>query len=115
TYITKYIEISGCPYNIDQPIYKVGFSNEDEIEDFFVQYNCVDITSKVQRDFGIVSKVKHFNNSCLNQYLPKEIEYSSVFLKVRFIHIKGSCELIVLPFILLPPVKYEILDQLFEL
>lgn len=115
TYITKYIEISGCPYNIDQPIYKVSFSNEEEIEIFFAQNNCVDITSKVQRDFGIVSKVTHFNNSCLKQYLPKEIDYSSVFLKVRFIHIKGSCELIVLPFILLPPVKYEILDQLFEL
>ena len=115
TYITKYIEISGCPYNIDQPIYKVSFSKENEIENFFVENNCVDITSKAQRDFGIVSKVTQFNNSCLKQYFPKEIDYSSVFLKIRYIYIKGSCEIIVLPFILLPPIKYEILDRLFEL
>lgn len=115
TYITQYIVAAGCPYNIDQPIYKVYFNGQDEIETFFEKNNCVDTTSKLQKKFGIISRVIHFKSSILEGIFPKDISLEHVFLKVRLIHRRNSEEILFLPFILLPEISYSQLEQLYRL
>ncbi len=115
TYITQYIAVSGCPYNIDQPIYKVSFQGSDEVAEFFEKNNYIDTTSSLQEKFNIVSRVIHFKSSILEQIFPKDISLDHVFLKVRLIHKKDSNEILFLPFVLLPEISYAQLEQLYQL
>lgn len=115
TYITQYIVASGCPYNIDQPIYKVRFNGQEEITAFFEKNNCVDTTSKIQEKFDIISRVIHFKSSILEDIFPKDIALDRVFLKIRLVHQKNSDEILFLPFILLPEISYSQLEQLYQL
>lgn len=115
TYITQYIVAAGCPYNIDQPIYRVCFKGQHEIAAFFEKNNCVDTTSKLQEKFDIISRVIHFRSSILEDIFPKDIPLEHVFLKVRLIYQKNSEEILFLPFILLPEISYSQLEQLYQI
>lgn len=115
TYISQYIVASGCPYNIDQPIYKVCFEGQDEIADFFEKNNYVDTTSVLQEKFDISSRVIHFKSSILEHIFPKDIALEHVFLKIRLIYQKNSREILLLPFVLLPEISYSQLEQLYQL
>lgn len=115
TYITQYIVASGCPYNIDQPIYKVLFNGQDEIADFFEKNNYVDTTSMLQEKFDITNRVIHFKSTILEHIFPRNIALERVFLKVRMIHQKNSNEILLLPFVLLPEINYSQLEQLYQL
>lgn len=115
TYITRYIVASGCPYNVDQPIYKVRFDGQDEIATFYKKNNYVDTTSMLQEKFDITSRVIHFKSTILEHIFPKNIALEHVFLKVRMIHQKNSSEILFLPFVLLPEISYSQLEQLYQL
>lgn len=47
-YITRYIEASMLPYNIDQPTVLVEYGSE-ELDDFMYEHRLTDITSTVQK------------------------------------------------------------------
>lgn len=115
TYITQYIVASGCPYNIDQPIYRVRFNRQDEVAILFEKNNYVDTTSMLQKKFDITSRVIHFKSIALKNIFPEEIELEHVFLKIRLVHQKNSREILLLPFVLLPEISYSQLEKLYQL
>lgn len=115
TFITQYIAASGCPYNIDQPIYKVYFKNSSEAERFFALNKYVDITSSTQQQFGICSRAAHFKSTILRHIFPEEISLEHVYVKIRMIYNKTSGEMLLLPFVLLPEISYTLVEKLYEL
>lgn len=115
TFITEYIAASGCPYNIDQPIYKIYFRDHDEVEHFFALNKYVDITSSTQQQFGICSRVTHFKSTMLKNIFPEEIPLEHVYVKIRMIYNKVSGEMLLLPFVLLPEIDYSLVEKLYEL
>lgn len=115
TYITKYIEAVGCPYNIDQPIYRIKFETQDKCDHFLNLNKNVEITSTTQKEFGVASRVIHFESSFLEGILPGEIDLKKVFIKIREIYTVNSKKIILLPFILLPPISYKTLEHVFNI
>lgn len=115
TYITRYIEATGCPYNIDQPIYQLEFNTYEGREQFLKNNKNVEITSSTQKEFGVSSRVIHFSSYFLQNILPKEIDLNRVYVKIRAIHEKESKKMLLLPFILLPSISYKTLNKLYNL
>lgn len=115
TYITRYIEATGCPYNIDQPIYQIVFNTYEDREQFLKNNKSIEITSNTQKEFGVSSRVIHFSSYFLRSILPKEIDIDRVYVKIRAIHEKESNKILLLPFILLPAISYKTLNALYNL
>ena len=110
--ITKYIEASMCPFNIDQPVFDV-FENAKELTNKLNELNSVDITSGLQRKYGISSQVLYFN---YNHNLDDDIvslALKSSIIKIRFMF--GLNKAIAIPFVLLPELTAEQLDRIFLL
>lgn len=115
TYITRYIEATGCPYNIDQPIYQLEFKTYEDRDQFLKNNKNTEITSEIQKEFGVSSKVIHFSSFFMEHIFPKEIDVSRVYVKVRVIYEKESNKILLLPFILLPSIKYKTLREIYNL
>lgn len=115
TYITRYIEATGCPYNIDQPIYQLEFYTFEDRERFLKNNKSIEITSGTQKEFGVSSRVIHFSSNFLQNILPKEINLDRVYVKIRAIYEKESKKMSLLPFVLLPLISYETLNKLYNL
>lgn len=115
TYITRYIEATGCPYNIDQPIYQIKFNTYEERDQFLQNNKNVEITSEVQKEFAVSSRVIHFESYFLRNILPDEIDINRVYVKIRVIYDIGLRKISLLPFVLLPAISYETLNKIYDL
>lgn len=113
-YIIRYIEASMCPYNIDQPLYKLSFNSEEDSEVFINQNKFTDITSAIQKKQGIINYVIHFESDFWIKFLNIDMQASEVSIKIRFIKNNTQNSWLVLPFILLPELTYGKIDELFE-
>ena len=111
-HIIQYIEYAMCPYNIDQPLYKLRFNSDRDLEFFLHQNRITEITSVIQKKRGISNYVIHFDSSFLAEYIGTSAEEVSV--KIRFMRNVEEGYLLVLPFILLPELEYIKIDTLFE-
>lgn len=67
-YITRYIEASMLSYNIDQPTVLVKYEKE-QLKSFFDDHRVTDITSSIQKTYGIENKVIHYNGEFLRPVL----------------------------------------------
>jgi hypothetical protein len=114
SYITSYIEISMCPYNIDQPVYKLLFEDRPSLNAFFRANKITSITNDIQREFGIHNIVIHLNSKSLKIIPDIPNENEEIYTKIRFLYRDDTLELIALPFVLLPELDYELLDSLYS-
>lgn len=114
-YITEYIEASMIPYNIDQPIYRIKFDSMEDCENAFLNRNHVsNITDGLQKEYGIRNMSVHFDPDILKKLFGDDFVIDSAYLKIRFLFYAGSRELVAVPFVLLPEISYEKLDEVFH-
>lgn len=113
--ITNFIAATMCPYNIDQPIYKIKFSTSDELCEFVGKNRCTDITSSFQKKHSIVNKVIHVDSGIFKDLFPCEVDLDKVYVKLRLMYKVNSSEMIVLPFVVLPEVDENVMDKLYQI
>ena len=78
-YITRYIEASMIPYNIDQPIVLTEYTDHS-LETFTRDHRLTDITSSVQKKFHIQNRVIHYSGAILKPVLGSvEIDLNDVY------------------------------------
>lgn len=113
-YITEYIKASMVPYNVDQPIYVIKFTNDVECEKHFFSRNYfTNITDGLQRKYGIQNLSIHFNSQILNDILGMDFESENAYLKIRFMHHVNEYNIIAVPFVLLPELSYQKVNDIF--
>ena len=113
-YIIQYIEVAMCPYNVDQPMFRLMFDDTADMNKFIQQNRFMDITSVNQKKLGIKNYVLHFESDFLANYIDKNIKTENFSVKIRFIKHEDKNEFLVLPFILFPQMSYEVIERLFE-
>lgn len=113
-YITRYIEASMLPYNIDQPTVLVKYEKE-QLKSFFDDHRVTDITSSVQKKYGIENKVIHYNGEILRPVLGSvNLNLKEVCIKIRIFHDIDSRELLLFPIILFPEIPVDIIDHVYR-
>ncbi|MDR1372001.1 MAG: hypothetical protein LBJ17_02590 [Dysgonamonadaceae bacterium] len=110
--ITQYIEASMCPLNIDQPLYDVSL-NIEVLQKKLRESGTIDITSGIQRKYGITSEVAYFACPAYTgqEELIRNVLNNSI-LKIRFM--SNQKQTIATPFVLFPEMPVEILQELFS-
>ena len=107
--ITQYIHLSGISYNIDHPIFKVGFDSEEECKDFLAVNRCVNLTDGKMRKHGVERYTLHFSNK---DNLIHGI--NADLIKIRFIHRVGTSYLTAIPMFFFPSIGMERISHLFD-
>ena len=114
-YIAEYIEASMIPYNVDQPIYTIIYDQVEEYNGRFLSKNDIsNITDGLQKRYNIQNLSIHFNPIKLRNIFGNDFDVDNAYLKIRFMHHKGDLTLTAVPFVLLPELSYEKLDEVFE-
>lgn len=114
-YITEYIKASMIPYNVDQPIYTIRFDDLDEYDNVFSDRNHIsNITDGLQRKYGIQNLSIHFNPQILKEIFGFDFDTNYAYLKIRFMRHVDSLNLVAIPFVLLPELSCEKLDEVFK-
>jgi nucleoside phosphorylase len=111
-YIADFIAATICPYNIDQPIYNFRQFNSERIDDFVRQFNLVDISSRLQKKYGIKNYILEIPNSSFSDEVIGEFVK---LCKIRFLHgkYKKNPVFLATPFILFDEMNYSKLDEAF--
>ena len=132
-FITKYIHLTGIPYNIDFPIYKMCFSSEEEIRRFFDENHCQNLTDGIMRKYGIERYTLNFDEESLACSKLLGIEKKTIS-KIRFYYKKiddnkakdgqdmdddrkkdkEMIPVVVVPLVLLPELKNDFLKTQYE-
>lgn len=113
-YITRYIEASMLPYNIDQPTVLVEYGSE-ELDDFLHEHRLTDITSTVQKKYGIENKVIHYSGEILRPILGRvNINLDEICIKLRIFHDLDSHQLMIFPIILFPIISAKTIDHIYS-
>lgn len=113
-YITRYIEASMLPYNIDQPTVLIKYEKE-QLKSFFDDHRVTDITSSIQKKYGIENKVIHYNGEILRPVLGSvNLNLNEVYIKIRIFHDVDSEELLLFPIILFPEIPVDIIDHIYR-
>ena len=132
-FITKYIHLSGIPYNIDFPIYKMCFLSEEDIRHFFDENHCQNLTDGIMRKHGIERYTLNFDEETLACSEKLGIEKKTIS-KIRFYYKKNDCKkaeddqhkvdgnknsketysVVVVPLVLLPELNNDYLKSLYE-
>ncbi len=108
--ITEYIELSMCPFNIDQPIYESKISIEEIVEKIN-SLNPFIITSGIQKKYNITSKVLYLKYDSFGCEDIDSIIQKSI-LKIRFLY--NDDKFIAVPFVLFPEMTTTELDILYS-
>lgn len=108
--ITEYIELSMCPFNIDQPIYESKIRIE-EIVQRINSLNPIDITSGIQKKYNITSKVLYLRYDSFGYEAIDSIIQKSI-LKIRFLY--NDDRIVSVPFVLFPEMTITELDILYN-
>jgi hypothetical protein len=112
-HITDFIEANICSYNIDQPIYSFQNFNDEKVLAFVECHNLIDISSGLQRKYGISSYVlKIPNNYFTNTVLKDKID----LCKIRFLYgrYNDTPVFMAIPFVLTGEIKYTELETAFS-
>lgn len=113
-YITRFIEASMLPYNIDQPTVMVQYK-ENQLSDFMCDHRLTDITSSVQRKYGIENKVIHYSGEILRPILGSvNINLNDVCVKLRVFRDTDSSQVLIFPIILFPVIPTEVIDHVYK-
>ena len=113
-YITRFIEASMLPYNIDQPTVLVKYGKED-LSSFMREHRLTEITSSVQKKFGIRNQVIHYSGEILRPVLGSvHINLSEISIKLRVFHNNDTRQLLIFPIILFPVVPMDTIDHVYE-
>jgi uncharacterized protein YkvS len=110
--ITEYIEASMCPFNIDQPIYKVDIENS-ALQEFLYRNYALDITTGIQQNYGITNNVIYLT---INNAIPDNSQLfllKDSILKIRIL--SNEYRTIAVPFVLFPIMTDKQLEQIFSL
>ena len=110
--ITKYIEASMCPFNIDQPIYEINIENS-ELYQLLYHNHAIDITSGIQQHYEITNHVFYLKS---DHDIPNDSPLSLLnkgILKIRIL--SNGIRTIAVPFVLFPGIKKEQLEIIFSL
>lgn len=109
--ITEYIELSMCPFNIDQPIYEASSIYTPTIFSTLGYTSYLNITSGLQKKYDITSKVFYFRYDFSDDATINSILQNSI-LKIRLLYNKDR--IIALPFVLFPELSLAELNLLYE-
>lgn len=113
-YITRFIEASMLPYNIDQPTALIEYEKE-QLKAFMHDHRMTDITSSIQKRFGIENKVIHYSGEILRPVLGSlKINLNEISIKLRIYHDIDNSQLLVFPIILFPVTSKETIDHVYE-
>lgn len=114
-YIAEYIAASMVPYNVDQPIYTIIYNQKEDYEKNFLNINNIsNITDGFQKRYDIQNLTIHFNPIILRMIFGDDFDVENAYLKIRFVHQQDSLALTAIPFVLLPQLSYEKLNEVFE-
>lgn len=114
SYITRYIEASMLPYNIDQPVVLLNYEDRSQIDAFWRKHKVTDVTSALQKNYGIENKVIHFGGELLGPVLKDiDVNLKETFVKIRVFHDVKSKQLLVFPIILFPIISYDTIDSIY--
>lgn len=113
-YITRYIEASMVPYNIDQPIVLIEYGDE-ELDDFMHEHRLTNITSTAQKKYGIENKVIHYSGEILRPIIGGvNVNLDEVCIKLRVFHDLESHQLMIFPIILFPIISTKTIDYIYR-
>ena len=129
-YITKYIHLSGIPYNIDFPVYKICFSSEEEVKRFFDDNYCQNLTDGAMREYGVERYTLNCDEGKLGCSKLLGIE-ESIISKIRFYYKKNDdsktddnkkkdgdgkkiYSVVAVPFVLLPELENDSLNAIYN-
>lgn len=113
-YIAEYIEASMIPYNVDQPIYTIIYNKFEEYDrDFLSKNDLSNITDGLQKRYDIQNLSIHFNTVILRDIFGDDFDVGNAYLKIRFMNHKDDLTLTAVPFVLLPELSYEKLNEVF--
>lgn len=108
--ITEYIELSMCPFNIDQPIFECKQNIVESIREI-EKLHPFYISSGLQKKYSINSCVLHLKyTSFTDNDVAKILEKS--ILKIRFLYNKNR--ILAVPFVLFPTLTNTELDILYN-
>lgn len=103
--IIRFIGKSTTPYNIDHPVYRIQFSDIEDVEALFEQCNCQDISSSYQQKSGIGNYVLNINVNWFNKSF-KFLE-GAKYAKIRFLWRKNETSVIAVPIVLFKEMDCE--------
>lgn len=109
--IAQYIEASMRTFNVDFPIFSIK-SNNSIIDNFLHENGPIDLTSGLQKKYGISNRDLYFRLNKVNVNDPVTEVIKKSIIKIRFYSKNGKMTAV--PFVLLPECSTELLDQLFE-
>lgn len=113
--ITEYISASGISYNIDQPIYRVQFDSEEDIQrNLIKKHNILDVSDGLQNKFGIRNFSIHYDPSVIKHCLGVDSADGVLIAKIRFIYKAGDRHVTALPFVLFSFKTEEEIDDLYD-
>jgi hypothetical protein len=104
--ITSYIEISMVPYNIDTPIYEIGFRDEEECLLFLNSLPITDVTTALQKKHGMHCSMLPFSKEDIIRSNSLSEGIMLEFAKIRFYYRLGDSSVLAVPFVL-----FEITDK----
>ena len=111
--ITEYIEASMCPFNIDHPVYSIKSANS-VLDKFLYESFSIDITSGIQKNYNISSRVIYFGFNVITDAEHKALEVlKKSIIKIRILTNANKTTLI--PFVLFPEVSNAQLEDLFAI
>ena len=112
-HIADFIAASICPYNIDQPIYNFRLFDIKQMDEFVNQFNLVDISSGLQKKYGIKNYILEIPNASFSD---ETLGSFISMCKIRFLYgeYKGKAIFLATPFILFDEMNDSELNQAFS-
>ncbi|MDR0752069.1 MAG: phosphoribosyltransferase [Christensenellaceae bacterium] len=110
--ITQYIEASMCPFNIDQPIFDVS-DYAKLLRKRLGDVGAFDITSGLQRKFGISSFVVYFDYQAEGGQIELQSVLQQSLIKIRLLF--SDTQVIAMPFVLMPELEISLVEALYKI
>lgn len=110
--ITQYIEASMRTFNVDSPIYNIC-DGRDVLGKLLCENGSIDLTSGLQKKYGIVNQDLYFKFTGEDYNDPIRITLNNSIIKIRFYC--NDEKVIAVPFVLLPECSLSFLDMLYNL
>ena len=112
-YIADFIEANMCPYNIDQPIYRLLFSDDKIVADFIKKHNLINTSNEQKRKHGIESYVLEIPNE---YFKDPSLKDNVELCKIRFLHMKyhNKNVFLAIPFVLFSEMENKNLETAFS-
>ena len=114
SYITDYVSASMISYNVDQPLYDISFKNEEQFANWKQKNILSNVSDGFQESYDVENLTIHFRPEIIKPLIGFDVDFDHTFVKIRFLHRKGSLDSLALPFIILPELQDAEIELLVE-